>query len=244
MIVNCGRRGDQKTLASLYRVTTKNLGAITILGIFLLASDQTHGAVAQWTFDSGDTSNPYNATTLNSFVTSGSLNVAPASGSTITHISTGGNPSGRIAITGNGQNVVGSTLTFTLNTSGATFNFSTFTFDYNRADTLKSPTGISWSYNISGGGGSGSLTATTLSSTGWQGASVDLSAINLNDGQNLTLVATLTGSGSGNPGDLSFDNLNFNATVTPVPEPVHAAMLVFGLVFLFARLKPLLLNRS
>jgi hypothetical protein len=64
---------------------------------------------------------------------------------------------------------------------------------------------------------------------------VDISTITLASGQTLTVVGTLVGgtppSGS-NTGDLSFDNIAFNAS--PVPEPTHFAMGVFGLIFLAA----------
>jgi len=191
--------------------------------------------VATWTFDSGsDTTNPFDATSQSINVTSASLTVASVNGGMISHQTTGGNPNGRIRIAGNGQDVNGSVLTFQLQTSGATFAFSSLTFDYNRADSGKSPNNINWSYSITGGG-SGSLGSSTLSATGWRSdAPVTLSSITLTPGQTLTITGTITGPGTGNPGDLSFDNFTFNSSVTPIPEPIHLAMGIFGLIFVTA----------
>src|SRR5262249_36812845 len=124
-----------------------------------------------------------------------------------------------------------SVLTFTLTASGANFNFanSTLTFSYNRGGN-EAPTGINWSYTISGGGGgANSLAPSTLTGTGaWNSTSVDFSSFTLPNTRTLTITGTLTGGTSGGTGDLSFDNFAVNV----VPEPVHIALGIFGLLFL------------
>jgi hypothetical protein len=183
--------------------------------------------VATWTFDSPtDTSNPFDAATRSVNVTSASLNVTSPNGASISA------PSGLLVISGTQQKVDASVLTFTLNTSGATFAFSSLTFDYNRADSTKSPNTITWSYTTSGGA-SGNLGTSALTGTGLKtDGSVILSTVTLPPSQTFTLTGTLSGgTATGSPGDLSFDNFVFNSSVTPIPEPIHLAMGIFGLIF-------------
>jgi len=209
----------------MYKVLRKVLTILICAG----ASLEAKAAVATWTFETGtDLSNPFDAATRSANVTSASLNVFSPNTATIT---ANGN-SGVLAISGNVQKVDGTVLTFTLNTSGATFVFSSLTFDYNRADSTKSPNTITWSYTTSGGA-SGNLGTSTMTGTGLKtDGSVNLSTVTLPPGQTFTLTGTLSGgTGTGNPGDVSFDNFAFNAGVTPIPEPIHLAMGIFGLIF-------------
>jgi len=158
------------------------------------------------------------------------LGVTSPNGGAISRGPSGGNPGGRLQIAGQGIEVNGSVLTFTL-TAGASFAFSNLSFDYTRTDVIKSPNTITWTYSINGGAQQ-SLGSSTLSGHDtWNNDSVSLSSVTLGSGQTLSLVGTLSGGTSGN-GTLMFDNFNFSSGVTPVPEPIHHAMGIFGLIFI------------
>jgi hypothetical protein len=58
-----------------------------------------------------------------------------------------------------------------------------------------------------------------------------LTGITISAGQTLQLQFVMSAAAGGNNGQLNFDNLDINGTVTPVPEPVHYALACFGLIF-------------
>ena len=59
-----------------------------------------------------------------------------------------------------------------------------------------------------------------------------LTGISVSAGQTLELQFLMTETGGAHASSITFDTLDVSATgIVPVPEPVHYALAVFGLVF-------------
>ena len=126
----------------------------------------------------------------------------------------------------------GCTFILTLTASGA-FDYSglSVTFGFNPGNKLTALAG-QWSYQINGEGYASIGSSINLAAGGTP--STDLTGITLSAGQTLELQFVLSGPAVSDHGHsfLTFDNLNANAAgITPVPEPVHYALAVFGVIF-------------
>jgi hypothetical protein len=64
----------------------------------------------------------------------------------------------------------------------------------------------------------------------YQTATLDLSALSLTPSQSFTLTGIFAGGAPETSADIFFDNFVFEGNVTPIPEPVHYAMILFGLI--------------
>jgi hypothetical protein len=203
----------------------KLIRALLVGSALTFTSIQLQAALATWTFSPGDDLTVYDftASTVGANISSANLNVAPNPG---TSLLVG---SGFLGLFPAGQSVNGSVFTFTLTASGASFPLGSIDFSYNRNDAIKSPNTINWSYNVTGpGGGSGSGSSAMTDTGIWSSSSFGFSGVTLNSGQTFTLAGTLAGGGNGNGGFIEFDNF----VIAAVPEPVHVAMALFGVIFL------------
>ena len=140
----------------------------------------------------------------------------------------GANSGPNVYFTGTGIN--GKIMQFTLTVASSPIPISSLDFLYSHSGGIAAS--IFWTYQINGGSGN-NLFSTALGVTGSDptyvsSGSINLSSIgNLSAGSTLLLTGTFTASGADQT--IRFDNINFNAS--PIPEPVHWALLAFGCVF-------------
>jgi hypothetical protein len=123
--------------------------------------------------------------------------------------------------------------------SGFNYNGMSVAFQDTHSGGLTAVNG-QWSYRVTTPGYTDVGSSINLITTAAPNTS--LTGVSLSAGQTLYLQFTMS-SGAGSPpnGSLTFDNLVFDGTVTPVPEPVNVALGLFGGLFgvvLVARSRP------
>jgi hypothetical protein len=133
--------------------------------------------------------------------------------------------------TGTGTKLTGCSFLLTLPASG--YDYSGLSVSL--LDTVTGPVTLTgqWSYKLDNGTyqNTGNPVDLLTASGSNPGPSTDLTGVNFSSSHTLYLLFTMSGSG-GSGGTVTFDNLDFNATgITPVPEPVHYALAIFGIVF-------------
>jgi hypothetical protein len=217
------------TMNSLFR----SLLAVAA-GAVIIPSAQAGVITIGWTTFSG--SGPYSGTSSDANV-SATLSTAAGNGGGWAGQASGGDPGGYLKFTGKGSQANGASIQFVLTVkAGYTVTLNNLSFNYDPSGG-STPQTVTWTWTGQSGGG---VTSSPNMSTvnGWNSTAPVLSfgdtGITLSGGQQITITGVLgggTGGNSAGSGNIGFDNFTFSGGVSAVPEPVHYALGIFGLVF-------------